>query len=112
MSEPISKPHKPHDLSRARGADFAALYRDWLTARARLIDPDQPDDDETTDKLTDAYDAAERTLFETPADSSADILMKFEVLSHILDRGAEEGPMRLGLSSRKSDVVQLARNVT
>jgi hypothetical protein len=88
-------------------ADFAALCRDWLTARAGLVDPDQPEDDGTTNKLTATYDPAERALLITAAPSRACISRKWEVIDRILAEDAEGfalSPLQLGLGAIMDDL--------
>lgn len=108
---PISAAPKP-DASRATGrrrppllasnprpaapdsrTEFERRYAAWLAARARLADPDRPDDDAESSRLGDEAEAAFKAFVVARATLPWMIWRKWEALDELL-----ADPFRLGIS--------------
>jgi hypothetical protein len=82
----------PHDrIWHAKRIKFERLHRDYLAAEAAYADPDQPDDDEVKDPLSEKRDAAELALLVQPAPATWGIWVKWEILDRLVTTDAESG---------------------
>jgi hypothetical protein len=95
----------------ARTDAFMGRYSKWLAARAAYEDPTRPDDDETSDKLADARDEAERQLLLTPAPVRWAVWMKWEALELMItseqrDTSYSDARTLLALGAIKVDLIR------
>jgi hypothetical protein len=103
----------PSDQRRwlAKLTKFERLHRDYLAAQSPYADPDQPDDDEVKDPLSDKRDAAELALLVQAAPSTWGVWVKWEILDRLVTTDAEDGHyvenrIIVALGAIKADIIR------
>ena len=102
----------PHDrVWLAKLTKFERLHRDYLAAQAAYADPDQPDDDEVKEPLSDKKHATELALLVQPAPATWGIWVKWEILDRLVTTDAESGHyvenrIIVALGAIKADIIR------